>query len=324
MCSIFPQKGSFDSQFLQFQLIYLRPTLLSARSGGAQPNISQRVISTVEVALPPIREQQAIAKALLTVQKAKAVRQRELILERERKAALMKHLFTFGTLGANRHTKDSKYGKVPCDWKVLPLDECAFMQTGVAKGRKLLNSETVSVPYLRVANVQDGYLNLSEVKSITIRKSELSRFQLQQGDVLLTEGGDFDKLGRGFIWNGKVTPCVHQNHIFAVRPRADFLTPEFFAFQVQSPYGKSYFLSVAHRTTNLASINKTKLGRFPTLIAPLAEQASVVRFLKACDAKIAALEREIKLSEELLRATLEEFMSDRLAVIQRTEDGKPL
>ena len=93
---------------------------------------------------------------------------------------------------------------------------CSEVQTGVAKGRRLNGADTISVPYLRVANVQDGFLDLSEMKSIEIRRSELERYSLQAGDVVLTEGGDFDKLGRGFIWNGEVRCCVHQNHIFAL------------------------------------------------------------------------------------------------------------
>jgi hypothetical protein len=105
------------------------------------------------------------------------------------------------------------------------------------------------------------------MKSISIRPSEINRYRLHIGDVVLTEGGDFDKLGRGFIWRGELELCVHQNHVFAVRPHRDHLLPEFFAYLAQSAYGKAYFLQVAHKTTNLASINVTKLKGFA--IAPM-------------------------------------------------------
>ena len=117
VCAIFPQNNSFDCQFLQFQLIYIRPKLLSARSGGAQPNISQRVIATLEVALPMLREQQAIASVLRTVQRAKEVRQRELALERERKAALMGYFFARGTRG--ERTRQTEIGEIPEGWRVV-------------------------------------------------------------------------------------------------------------------------------------------------------------------------------------------------------------
>ena len=161
------------------------------------------------------------------------------------------------------------------------------MQTGVAKGRSLNGAEVISVPYLRVANVQDGYLDLTEIKNIEIRRSELPRFSLRVGDVVLTEGGDFDKLGRGFIWNGEIAGCVHQNHIFAARANRSMILPEFLAYLTQSPYGKAYFLSVAHKTTNLACINTTKLKAFPALVPPLQDQQQIVHALTAVDRKIA-------------------------------------
>src|SRR5262245_32965572 len=167
---------------------------------------------------------------------------------------------------------ETPFGTLPAHWRVIPLEQCAVVQTGVAKGRKLDPGGTVTVPYLRVANVQDGFLDLSEIKEITIRKSEVNRFALQDGDVLLTEGGDFDKLGRGFIWRDQIRGCVHQNHIFAVRSKRELLDPEFLAYLVQSSYGKAYFLSVAHKTTNLACINTTKLKALPAPIPPKGEQ----------------------------------------------------
>jgi type I restriction enzyme S subunit len=159
----------------------------------------------------------------------------------------------------------------PKKWKLLPLDACAYVQTGATKGKRFSDNEAIEVPYLRVANVQDGYLDLSEMKSIRIKKSELNRFSLKKGDVVVTEGGDFDKLGRGSIWQGEIPVCVHQNHIFAVRPKPEIVLPEYLAFLIQSEYGKKYFVAVAHRTTHLACINSTKLKALPVIIPTLSE-----------------------------------------------------
>jgi hypothetical protein len=164
-------------------------------------------------------------------------------------------------------------------WIEKPLDQCALIQTGVSKGRKMSPETLISVPYLRVANVQDGYPDLSEIKEIHVRPQDVPRYALQSGDVLLTEGGDFDKLGRGFVWNSELPECIHQNHVFAVRVDQSQLDPHFFAYQAQSPHGKQYFLSVAHKTTNLACINTTKLKAFPVRIPPLPEQKEIVHIL---------------------------------------------
>jgi type I restriction enzyme S subunit len=184
----------------------------------------------------------------------------------------------------------------------------------VAKGRILNGAEVVSVPYLRVANVQGGYLDLTEIKTIEIRRSEIPRYSLRAGDVVLTEGGDFDKLGRGFIWNGEVPGCVHQNHIFAVRANRDLILPEFLAYLTQSPYGKAYFLSVAHKTTNLACINTTKLKAFPALLPPVQDQRRIVEALSAVDRKIAAEEKRRNALDAVFKTLLGDLMTGKLRV----------
>ncbi len=201
--------------------------------------------------------------------------------------------------------QETPYGPLPAHWRVMPLEQCAVVQTGVAKGRKIDSDDMVTVPYLRVANVQDGYLDLSEIKEITIRRSEVDRFALQGGDVLLTEGGDFDKLGRGFLWHSQIPGCVHQNHIFAVRSKRELLDPEFLAYLIQSSYGKGYFLSVAHKTTNLACINTTKLKALPTPIPPKSEQRTIANILhivqRAKDAAEAVVVAARRFKQSLLR-----------------------
>ncbi len=78
----------------------------------------------------------------------------------------------------------------------------------------------------------------------------------------MTEGGDFDKLGRGAIWNGQIAPCIHQNHIFRVRLDRAQVLPGFFANLLLTQYAKAYFLTASKQTTNLATINMTQLKRF--------------------------------------------------------------
>jgi type I restriction enzyme S subunit len=232
---------------------------------------------------------------------------------RNLKRAAMRDLFT---KGLRRDPQvETEFGLVPETWLSMALDDCAKVQTGVAKGRKFENAEMVDVPYLRVANVQDGHLDLSEMKLIHIRRSEVERYRLQTGDVVLTEGGDFDKLGRGFIWRGELDLCVHQNHVFAVRPDRKRLLPDFFAYLAQSAYGKAYFLKVAHKTTNLACINSTKLKAFPVLIPPtLEEQREIVEILDAIDQKISLHQQKRAVLEDLFKALLHKLMTGEIRV----------
>lgn len=153
---------------------------------------------------------------------------------------------------------------VPEGWKRQPLEQVAEVRSGVAKGKTGLK-DPVCVPYLRVANVQDGHINLEEVKEIEIERDKLERFSLKKGDVLMNEGGDFDKLGRGDVWLGQIEPCLHQNHVFAVRPDQELMDSFYLAALAASNYGKTYFLSCAKRSTNLASINSSQIKEFPVL-----------------------------------------------------------
>lgn len=283
-----------------------------------QASVSLERLKGIEIPLPELPEQRAIAHVLSTVQRAIEATEKVIAATRELKRSLMRHLFTYGPVPLQEAERvplgHSPFGQMPQHWRVLPLDACAHVQTGAAKGRQLKGQDTISVPYLRVANVQDGYLDLSEIKTLPILKSELQRYQLQPGDVLLTEGGDFDKLGRGFIWTGQIRNCIHQNHIFAVRANRSILLPRYLAYLIQSDYGKAYFLSVAHRTTHLACINSTKLKAFPVLVPELAEQEQIVSVLESADRKLEAEEQRQAALENLFRSLLQHLMTGKVRV----------
>lgn len=197
------------------------------------------------------------------------------------------------SLHASRKTKMTSLGKIPVDWGIVRLAQVATFQTGIAKGKKGIK-DPVELPYLRVANVQDGYLDLREVKTITVARAEVERYRLRKNDVLLTEGGDFDKLGRGHLWDGQIDPCLHQNHVFVVRPNPEVLLPSFFALQSASPHGRRYFQNCSKQTTNLASINSTQLKQFPALLPPIAEQRCIASLLAVWDRAIEQSERLVE------------------------------
>ena len=179
--------------------------------------------------------------------------------------------------------------KLPKGWRKAPLSSLSDVQTGIAKGKRV-NGSPISLPYLRVANVQDGYVDLSVIKEITVDQTDVERYSLRDGDVLFTEGGDFDKLGRGTVWQGQIAPCLHQNHVFAVRPKSSLLLPEFLAYQAASEYGRRYFRLSSKQSTNLASINSTQLKEFPVLFPSLPEQRKIGEILRTWDEAIEKLE----------------------------------
>lgn len=171
----------------------------------------------------------------------------------------------------------------PEAWPRQPLSAVAEVISGVAKGRKLDPGEAVELPYLRVANVKDGYLDLTEVKTIEIKRGEVEKLLIRPGDLLMTEGGDPDKLGRAALWAGELESCVHQNHVYKVRSDRACLSPAYLRALAGSAYGKAYFLSVAKKTTGIASINKSQLSAFPVPLPPLALQRAFERHVQSAE-----------------------------------------
>jgi type I restriction enzyme S subunit len=310
-------KEAVDPTYLLYAIAARKDALASSigTSAHGTRRMGTSSLESLLLPLPPPEEQEAMGEVLSKLQMAVETQGRIVATLKELKAATMAKLFREG-LGEQRNgLRETRFGEVPTGWDILPLGEVAYIQTGIAKGRKLEGGvTTVEVPYLRVANVQDGYLDLAEIKTIGLRESEVGRYTLQVGDVLLTEGGDFDKLGRGYMWSGQVDGCVHQNHIFAVRTDRTRLLPDFFAYLAQSPYGKAYFLSVAHKTTNLASINSSKLKAFPVVMPPLDEQAKIGATLRKLDEALDSQTRWLDRLKSLFSSMLRQLMTGQLRV----------
>jgi len=175
-------------------------------------------------------------------------------------------------------------------WPIMALSDIADIRAGATLGRSLCGP-TIKLPYLRVANVQDGYLDLGSIKEIEILESEQEKWQLQDGDILLTEGGDWDKLGRGVVWHSEIKMCIHQNHIFRLRVNPNEFDPEYLCSLIGSAYGKDYFRAASKQTTNLASINQRQLKAFKAFKPPLEEQRRIIAYVDALQSNLDALKR---------------------------------
>ena len=172
--------------------------------------------------------------------------------------------------------EDEQPFALPVGWEWVRLGEIVLISSGVTLGRKTAIDSPVLLPYLRVANVQRWHLNLASMKELVIDTSELERFQLVKGDLLITEGGDWDKVGRTAIWRDELPTCVHQNHVFKVRGTSGQWNPVWAEMYLNSAIARAYFASSAKQTTNLASINMTQLKDCAFPVPPLAEQSRIV------------------------------------------------
>ena len=199
----------------------------------------------------------------------------------------------------------------PEHWGVTSFDKVAVVIGGVTKGRNLRGRDVVTCPYLAVANVQRGFFKLTELKTIQIGTEELNKYLVNEGDLLITEGGDWDKVGRTAIWRGAVDNCLHQNHVFKARVASPSLLNEWVELVFNSGVGRDYFAGASKQTTNLASINMTQLRSFPMPIPPLDEQRAVLATLDALTEQAGVwrdqLKRKQRLASLLADATVAAF-----------------
>jgi type I restriction enzyme S subunit len=196
-------------------------------------------------------------------------------LERSIEASMKKlHGVRLGSLEATLSSA-AREGNGMEGWSRVALDSVAHVAGGIALGG-IGGGGGKNIPYLRVANVQDGHISTRDMKTVCVTPSDVDRFRLMSGDVLLTEGGDLDKLGRGGVWDGRIDPCLHQNHIFRVRCEESKMIPEFLHLYLSSRQGRADFMKMAKQTTNLASISSSQVKSMLVPCPSLAEQRRVV------------------------------------------------
>jgi type I restriction enzyme, S subunit len=277
------------------------------KGAAGQQRVPEEFLKNFRVPIPSVAEQRIIADFLdretARIDALVAKKERLIELLQEKRTALITRAVTKG-LDPTVPMKDSGVewlGQIPDHWQLRRLKFIAELQTGLTLGKDYGGRQTVTRPYLRVANVQDGYLDLSTITEVDVTAEEAHRYELRRGDVLMTEGGDFDKLGRGYVWRGQIPGCLHQNHIFAVRPKQPRLKSQYLALLTTSAYGKAYFTSTSQQTTNLATTDRRKVRGFTVPVPPPAEQSTIDGWLDEENGKIDTLIAKIRDGIQRLR-----------------------
>ena len=274
--------------------------IATQRSTGDRPRVKFESLVDVEIPLPPFAEQRRIVAGVdgllaRTHEARDELARIPALIDQYRKrvlaAAFGVPLPADGSDASVRSPGDSQVS-IPVGWSHRRLGEIGKIQAGLALGKKRKPGERlVDVPYLRVANVQRGYLDLHDVRTTQATEAEVARLALRPGDILMNEGGDRDKLGRGWVWGGGISPCIHQNHVFRVRLTDPDYPPRYVS-RYANELGRAYFSSAATQTTNLASISKSRLASLPVPLAPRAQAVSIVEGIEAAFSTTHTLERE--------------------------------
>ena len=287
-------KCEVNKQYFVFAVKYKLKEMELKTHGATMKHIVKKDFDNTVIPFPTVEKQADIAYILSKIESIVEFRQQEL----QQLDDLIKARFVemFGDMYLN-----SK------GWPEAKLESMADVVSGITKGRKTKAEDLTEVPYMAVSNVKDGYIDWTTVKTIEATQQEIEQYRLLADDVLMTEGGDPDKVGRGAIIKEPLENCIHQNHIFRVRLDESMILPEFFAEYLQHQRSKRYFLGCAKQTTGIASINMTQLRALPVLMPPLSKQEEFVLFKAQVNKSKVAVQKALDETQLLFDSLMQEY-----------------
>lgn len=274
-------KENVNEEYIRFALSKALKEIENRTAFVTVKHLSAKELNQLEIDVPNYTTQTDIAKVLTQIESIISARQRQF----QKLDELVKARFVemFGDMYLNT-----------MEWRELQLEIMADIVSGITKGRKIAGKQLTKVPYMAVSNVKDGYIDWTTVKTIEATDQEINQYRLLPDDVLMTEGGDPDKLGRGAIIRTPLENCIHQNHIFRVRLDESHILPDYFAEYLKHQRAKRYFLGCAKQTTGIASINMKQLKALPVLLPPLELQNEFSAFIRQIDKSKVAVQTALR------------------------------
>ncbi|MFW6641406.1 restriction endonuclease subunit S [Nocardiopsis algeriensis] len=310
MKAIHPYEG-VDARWIAWGLRWLEQEILEKcrKAGTTVASIATKRLQEATLPLPPLAEQHRILDALETeISRAKSADQ-DIIKSLRNSESLWNSVLSGVISGSLVNKIDRKYD-------LTPIEQHADVQGGIqkqAKRRPVKNK----YPFLRVANVHRGKLELSEVHEVELFEGELERYRLQPGDLLVVEGnGSRAHIGRGATWHGNIENCVHQNHLIRLRP-GPHLRPEYLELAWNSPFIGNQLRSVASSTSGLLTLSVSKIKKIKIPIPSLEEQDRLVfaanEWRSKIDAARISVQKAQRQSATLQRALLAAAFTGQLA-----------
>ena len=238
--------------------------IASRSTGSVRNNLKFDALCKMELAVPPIGEQRKQLSHLETVERQIIVRE--------------KYCDELNKLVKSRFIETFLDGK----WPIKELHELADIQGGLTKNKKRAQYD-LQLPYLRVANVLQGKLDLSEMLEVGLTEQERGKTLLANGDLLFVEGnGSKDQIGRCAIWDSSIDPCVHQNHLIRARFNSEMLPVYALAF-FRSPEGRKQIVQRAVSTSGLFTLSTRKIKSLEIPVAPIELQHEFAAFVQQVD-----------------------------------------
>jgi type I restriction enzyme, S subunit len=198
--------------------------------------------------------------------------------------------------------KQTEVGVIPEDWDVSKVGAEFFVQLG-----KMLDAERntgVPKPYLGNKAVQWGSIDISDLPTVRMSRSDLEKFRLMPGDLLVCEGGE---VGRAAIWEAPIDECYYQKALHRLRPIGGFEPRLLVAILRQ--WSERGVLANYVTQTSIAHLPRDKFLEVPIPRPRPAEQRAIVRALSDVDALLEGLDRLIAKKLDLKQATMQQLLT---------------
>jgi len=205
----------------------------------------------------------------------------------------------------------SDLSPLPKGWTWGAVEEAGEVQLGRQRAPQH-HAGAHMRPYLRVANVLEDRLDLSDVKSMNFTPKEFETFALRPGDILLNEGQAPDLLGRPAMYRGEIAECCFQKTLLRFRAK-DGVLPEYALIVFRHYMRSGRFKRESRITTNIGHLTQIRFVVMEFPIPPEAEQKAIVELFQAAEAAVVdvltLLDAEaadaVRLKQSILKAAFE-------------------
>jgi type I restriction enzyme S subunit len=331
VCAIFPRPDLADTQFLFFALMHRRDDLLTARYGGAQPNISQTLVRSLEIALPPLPEQKAIAYVLRTLQQAKEATANVSAAARRLKASLMRHLFTYGPV-AMAEADQVEFKEVeedvffPADWESTTVGDVAELQYGYRtsipktpppNGVRIISTAEIT---------NEGLLDLSKLRTVEVPQHLVERYTVHRNDILFNWRNAQEHVGKTALVEEEYShPTIFASFIIRIvaGPKVNH---RFLHFLISHLRQEKIFFKQSRRAVNQANFNANELAAVKIALPPSKLQTQLADWLAALDQQVKVVRAKQTALDEVFTTLLHELMTGTRrvhAIVNASQRKKP-
>lgn len=194
-------------------------------------------------------------------------------------------------------------------WQKLRIGDWGSVSAGRQRSEKI--TAGILRPYLRVANVFDGYIDTRDVLRMPFTDAEVARFRLLPGDILINEGQSLELVGRSAIYEGEPEECCYQNTLIRFRagPECD---PRFAHMLFRHLWQSRVFERVAKKTTSIAHLGVKRFANVTVTVPPVESQRLMSGVLGGADDLLAALKESVAAKRKMRRAVAQRLLTGRL------------